>query len=380
MPQSSKSSPPRKPHRDFPLFAHQAGQWAKKVRGRTHYFGVWAHPQAALEKWLAEKDALLAGKDPRGASHDGNTLRDLANAFLEHKQALVVNGELKPRTFSEYYQACKGLIKQLGKHQILDGIRPEDFTAYRAVLAKRLGLTALCNEIQRVRSVFKFAYDSGMLEAPIRFGPGFERPKKKTLRIARAKKGIQMFECDELRRILHAANAQMKAMILLGINCGFGNSDCGTLPLAAIDLERGWVNYHRPKTGINRRCPLWPETVEALREAIKNRPAPKDPSHAGLAFITVWGGSWYKQTEDNPISKEMRKLLDRLGINGQRNFYVLRHTHETIAGESRDQVAVNAIMGHVDNTMSGTYRERISDERLLAVSERVRAWLFGGQA
>ena len=72
----------------------------------------------------------------------------------------------------------------------------------------------------------------------------------------------------------------MKAMILLGINCGFGNADCGNLPVAALDLDGSWVDYPRPKTGINRRCPLWPETVEALRVAFAKRPAPKTADDA----------------------------------------------------------------------------------------------------
>ena len=55
MRKSTKSKLPRKPHPDFPLFAHQVGQWAKKVKGKTIYFGPWADPQKALEKWLAEK-------------------------------------------------------------------------------------------------------------------------------------------------------------------------------------------------------------------------------------------------------------------------------------------------------------------------------------
>src|SRR5262249_26835780 len=80
---------------------------------------------------------------------------------------------------------------------------------------------------------------------------------------------------------------------------------------------------------------------------------------------------------DNPISKECRKLLDRLGINGgRRNFYCLRHTFETQGGEARDQVAVDAIMGHVDQSMSGQYREHISDERLQRVVKHIRTWLF----
>jgi integrase len=99
-----------------------------------------------------------------------------------------------------------------------------------------------------------------------------------------------MFEAAELRKILDAARQPLKAMILLGVNCGFGNADCGTLPRSALDLEGGWVNYHRPKTGITRRCPLWPETVEVLREAIARRPEPKDPADVGLVFVTVRGG------------------------------------------------------------------------------------------
>src|SRR5262249_46262938 len=155
-----------------------------------------------------------------------------------------------------------------------------------------------------------------------------------------------------------------KSMILLGINCGFGNGDCGTLPLSALDLAGGWVNYPRPKTGIPRRCSLWPETVTALRGWLKKRPHPKRDEHAGIVFLTVKGDSWQKDTPDNPVSKEMRKLLDRLEINGNRSFYALRHTLQTIGDRSGDFLAVRSIMGHATTDIADQYREEMTDQRL----------------
>jgi hypothetical protein len=81
--------------------------------------------------------------------------------------------------------------------------------------------------------------------------------------------------------------------------------------------------------------------VQAIREALECRPTPRNESYTDRVFLTVKGGSWV--TADFLLSKETRKLLDSLGINGNRNFYAIRHTFETIAGDSRDQVAVNAV-------------------------------------
>ena len=46
-----------------------------------------------------------------------------------------------------------------------------------------------------------------------------------------------MFEADEIHLILKSSQTQFRAMILLGVNYGFGNYDCGLLPLSAVDLR-----------------------------------------------------------------------------------------------------------------------------------------------
>ena len=60
---SSATRKPPKPHPDFPLFAHAAGVWAKKVRQRFHYFGPWNDPEGALRRWL-EVSNSRRGKKP----------------------------------------------------------------------------------------------------------------------------------------------------------------------------------------------------------------------------------------------------------------------------------------------------------------------------
>ena len=76
------------------------------------------------------------------------------------------------------------------------------------------------------------------------------------------------------------------------------------------------------------------------------------------------------------LSQRFVRLMQKLDLNGRRRFYALRHTFQTFGGDAKDLDAVSAIMGHADSSMAAVYRERISDERLRAVVDTVRAWLW----
>ena len=396
---------PKKPFDGFPLFPHATRRWAKKIRGKLCYFGPWDDPQGALQRFLDQKDDLYAGRRPRAKS-DGLTLRELCNKYLTAKKHRLVTGEITNRTFQDYHRVCARILDSFGRGRIVIDLTNDDFERLRSQIAGTWGPVGLGNEINRVRMVFKYGYDAGLLDQPVRYGPNFRRPSRKVLRQVRNASGERMFEAPQIRRLLKATRAEgertsqdrpdLRAMIFLAINCGFGNADVGLLPRSAVNLNAGWVSFPRPKTGIRRRCALWPETAESLELSLAAKRASRDPKNDELVFLTTKGRCWHNDRPSSPLSAEFRKFLQRIDRTDEQEakregkappkklhrlglgFYALRHTFETIAGEAKDQVAVDHIMGHARDDMASVYRERISDGRLAAVTDYVREWLFNG--
>ncbi|HVX10916.1 MAG TPA: tyrosine-type recombinase/integrase [Pirellulales bacterium] len=371
---------PEKPYPKFPLTAHPNGQWCKKIRGQLTYFGRWAEDpegQAALNLYLEQRDDLHAGRKPRTTVADNQTFGHALNCFLSAKKLAEQAGEIRPRTYKDFEKSCHKLAASIGRNRALDSIDVHDLEKLRADLAKgergRVSPKALMNELTRARMVFLYANEY-LLERPIKYRKVLRAPSRKIMRQVANEMRPRMFEAEEIRTMLDKAGLQLKAMILLGVNAGFGNSDCGTLPIEQVDLERGWHNYWRPKTHNPRRAALWPETVDALRAVVKGR-------KAGHVFITREGQPWSKdETGHNAISAEFRKLLQELGIYRKyiTTFCSLRRTFETIGATAGEQVAVDHIMGHIApaDDMAAVYRQKMFDQPLLKVSRHVRDWLF----
>jgi len=171
----------------------------------------------------------------------------------------------------------------------------------------------------------------------------------------------------------------MKAALLLGLNCGYGTGDVAGLPLSALDLENGWADFPRSKTAIRRRCPLWPETISAVKEAIASRPTPR-PGSEHLVFLRSGVKSRGERYTGRSakVAVEFAETCKAAGVSN-RTFYDARRTFQTVGETCQDFPAVSAIMGHVASgqDMSAVYRQRIDDDRLRAVVETVRRWLYG---
>ena len=380
---------PPKPYAAFPLYPHNSGHWCKTIRGKLHYFGPWGKRkngkltrlpddgwQAALNRYESEAKDLHAGRKPK-PQPKALLLKDLCNRFLTAKKHLLEAGEIVPRTFAEYKKTTDLLIKHFGSRHPVDDIVPEDWGRLRRKLSKTHGPTTLCHDINKIRVIFKWGWDETLCDRP-RYGQSFKRPDRKAIRKTKRGNGKKMFEAEEIRKLLKVAPPQAKAWVLLGINAGIGNADIGRMTKSDIDLSTGWLDYPRHKTQVERRCPLWPETIKAIKEDLKHRPKPSSPENQDLVFLRPGGGSWYNENESSTsIGKVFRELCKDAGVyRPGRGFYTLRHVLETVGGESRDQAAVNVIMGHEENDTASIYREGVSDERLQRVVDTVHDWLF----
>jgi len=384
---NSTNERPQKPHKDFPLFPHRNGQWAKKIRGDFRYFGVWADPAAALAKYLAEKDYLIAGQEPppRHQADSVVTVVEMTTRFLEAKDDQVAAGDLSPRSYNDYVATCRRLEDVLGQAKPVDVLTPNDFRILRAELARKRNPNSLANELRRIRVVFNWGVAADVIDAP-KYGPDFNPPSKRAIRQHRQQSAPRLFTPQRARALAKYAEINLRAMVMLGLNCGWGNHDVATAPMRAFDLSAGFVDFPRPKTAIARRAPLWPETIDALKAVRNRRPCPEDRTANEQFFLTKHGAPYVRQRPGGAwvdsvglvFGKLLRKLLIKQpGVN----FYALRHTFRTIADEVNDPPAVDLIMGHETPGVGTAYREWTRDSRefarLAAVTEHVRAWYKG---
>jgi hypothetical protein len=360
---------PGKPSPDFPLFAHNSGKWAKKIKGQTFYFGRWDAPDEAL----AEYQSFLSKRSsaPVLLVSSGKTVRYCCNLFLTGYAAKVDSGEKRPRTFADLKRTCVRMVRVFGADVDIESLSIDDFTRFKADVAKTWNPVAVGNEITRAKSVLNWLAKNKHT-AVVETGPDFRKPPKIVARRYRRTRGKKMYSPKEILSIMDEAGVQMRAMILLGINCGYQNADCESLTIeqAKLAMQTGWLDVPRSKTEVDRRAYIWKQTRHAIARTLARRPS----TSSEAVFVLPDGRPFSASNGD--IAKRFRSARDYAGIRSG-GYSWLRKTFETVSGASKDQVAVDFIMGHVDSTMAGVYRQEIQDERLIAVAKVVHRWLRG---
>jgi integrase len=329
----------------FPLHLHKSGQYRKIIAGKAYYFGT--DREQALQRYIREAPALYSGqgRNPVPTPADNTSIKTLCNLYLAHQDAQVSIGHIKYAHMYGLQRRLRAFASHVGPDTLVCSITTMTIQQYRAkLIGDGLAPNTINNHLRSIKALFNWALENEVIQTA---------PKLKAVKVVKVKRADrQTFTPDEIKRLLDMAGVQLKAMILLGLNCGFGCSDCADLRWENIDLANGRISYPRTKTGVERNFPLWPATVEALNRV---------PRRGDRVFITNHGNPWLRKTKGssvtNPISIEFCKLLRKAGIQAQAGtgFYTLRRTAATLAAETGDVFAVKGLLGHADLTMASTY-------------------------
>jgi integrase len=349
----------------FPLTLHKTGQYCKKIKGKLYYFGT--DKKDALNRYLEQAAYLHAGRQPM-QKRTGNTLsiKILCNLYLDHQESRSIIGEIKLRHLYDQTSLLRDFVRFVGPNRTVSDISTVDLQNYRKKLIKAgRSPNTINNRIAAVKAMYNWALDNEVIN---------NAPRLKAVKKITPQKGEKpTFTTRQIQALLEVANIQMKAMIWLGLNCGFGCTDCAELKWKDLDLGNGRVRFPRGKTGIERNLPLWPETIQVLKEIHKK---------GELVFYTRRGNPWVratrnkegdgneKYTKDDAVTKEFSKLIKKAGIKMEKGvgFYALRRTAATLTARSGDPFAVQRLLGHADLKMATTYVQDVSEQTDRAIN------------
>jgi integrase len=349
MPRSRKASDPIS-------FHAWTGQYYTTRGGKRVYLG--SDRDEALKRFYR----LALGHHPAAPQQvaDPITCKELANRFLAAQEANWRNPGSTGYCYKDW------LHHFLADHSGLRAseLTVEMFAVWKLSLRRqKYSAKSINHYLGVVRSMFKFAEDTGLIDR----APRLNRVKKERDEAKRSGPK-SLYTPAQIQILLAASDRQMKAMILLAINCGFGPKDVHDLTWS--DIEGDHVTLARSKTGIGQTFVLWPETLEALDEVRSERPTRlaraakrgREYSDSGRVFMTKYWRPWNKDA----ISEQYRKLCIKSGVPCY-GFYRLRHGASTAMSLVASPHVQRKFMRHAQLQQQVTYTHTQDAEVDIAV-------------
>ena len=376
------------------------GQWCKKHRGKTHYFGPLDDPQLAIANYLSRWPRIVEGLPDRTVHVE--TLAQVFEAFLTDSDARVESGERGWAQHTAYLGTLKKIAAEIGGRTRIGLITPDAWG--RAIASVYAGSSPITkhNSVVRLRTVLKWAERNLGVQTTTgdALRPVPARLRRRHKRLA----GDRMLTPGQIRKLIKTcrrpaagkgrADALVtEACLWLAINGGMRQADIGHLTPSAYRRAdqvtggvRGWIDEPRHKTESPRRFPLWPETADALDAAIAGHAWGADPARATLLCTTA--GTPLLKPRDDRIQKRFTALRNRAWPKGSHyrdcSFQWFRYTHITVASTApiaRPDLARLVrllIVGHItDHNVHDAYLQTLPDAPFLETVLHVRRWLLG---
>lgn len=322
---------------------------------------------AEAERLRAENEQLRAivAATGRAAATEVGELAELVEQFIRAKSAELAAKGRQAKTMTPIRSSSRYLVEWLADYSPaiktsadLDGC-PRALADYRDSIFEQLGERSsgwarkhLDSPRQFVEWMTKRSYLSALPRSIGRdwLAVGKDEPNPTFLTPAEIETLIVEAESDE---ILLA--------VLLGLNCGYRESDIISLRASDIDLEAGEIRRTRNKTGALQCHRLWSPTTELLRPWAES-------------------GEEYPLAEFNRISLSLTSYMDEVLPGNSELPYGERRTAKSLrstAAQLVEQVTggeaphlVSQMLGHADHSMSKHYR-RANFAALYAVIDQI---------
>ncbi len=259
--------------------------------------------------------------------------------FLDHLRA---ERGCSPHTIRAYQRTCADLVAHLRSvGRTPATARKIDLRGFLFSAGNGRSSATLARHVAAVRAWFAWMVDTGVLETSI--AAGLQPPRvRQPLPDVLSEPAVDRLFDDDLDR----PDAGLRETVLLEILYGAGLrvSELAALDWEAVDLEQSIVQVVRGKGGKERRVPIGPPAVAALR-ALSEREGSRG---------AVLRNSRGRRMSDRTIRRVVERAGAREGLPGLHP-HTLRHSFAThLLTSGADLRGIQEMLGH--SSLSTTQR------------------------
>ena len=220
---------------------------------------------------------------------------------------LYATKTVKRETARKTVVAVKELMAVTGATTLRE-LTTEALRAYKKQLRESgRGTESMHGRFRRVKAVISYGKEDGLNTTEI--DACLSRCKLLNVpKVERKKAQPNPILPEQFRALLAGASDELRAVLLLSLNCCLYLSECLAVEWKELDLRGGFYVSERSKTGVVRAATLWPETVAALQALPRRGQSPY-----------VWTSNRGGRYNVNSYRDKFNRLCDAVGVNVEFN-------------------------------------------------------------
>ena len=278
----------------------------------------------------------------------GLSLGDLHRRFLDSRMQDVKLGTLSAKRLDLIRLHTVYFVEWVGRNCKVKTLSASKVSEYFDHVRELCSTEKLAHVTGRDRwnlakAFLEWAYSSGFVDE-------LPRSLQKKWSLGVQLRTIRTVDRSEIAVLLANASARLRLFILLGLNCGFTQTDLADLKRDEIDLEAETITRKRSKTRVHEGVPtvvysLWPEVVSLLRTEVETKGV--------LAFLTETGAPLVRNEVGADAKMKNRTDSVALAFNRLAQKTGIQATFKTFRKTGSSTLETRADFAHFDDLYLG---------------------------